>query len=58
MQQDRKPITSYEAAGLVVVGAFALVGAIPFVAIWMAWGFGPMVAALVMLAVGIWVGRR
>ena len=58
MQQNRKPIGSYEAAGLIAIGAFVLVGAIPFAAIWVAWGFGPMLAALVMLAVGIWLGRR
>lgn len=58
MQQKQKVITSYEIAGLIVMGVFALVGAIPFAAIWMAWGFGPMVAALVMLGAGIWIGRR
>ena len=40
------------------IGAFVLVGAILFAAIWVAWGFGPMLAALVMFLVGIWLGRR
>lgn len=58
MQQNKKRLNAQETAGLIVISAGAVILAIPFLAIWAAWGFGAALAALVMLGVGVWIGRR